>query len=164
VCLKLIHSILLHIILSSILVALKEKLMNRWARDLSDLARVSGAQHSMLLLMRRALFLKKIGNNKGAKNSVKRLQPSAQFLFGGKVGDVTKDLKASEELNPLYGKYSKNGGVGSKNSTFYHRGRGRGRGGGRGYQGKKRGGGGNHSGSNRGGSSSGSRLDRFKDS
>ena len=145
--------------------ALKEKLMNRWARDLSDLARVSGAQHSMLLLMRRALFLKKIGNNKGAKNSVKRLQPSAQFLFGGKVGDVTKDLKASEELNPLSGKYSKNGGVGSKNSTFYPRGRGRGRGrgGGRGYQGN-RGGGGNHSGSSRGGSSSGSRLDRFKDS
>ena len=146
---------------SSMMIALKEHFLGKWAKDLSDLAKVAGMQHSLLLMMRRALYLKLISSKKGAKSSVKRLQPSQKYLFGGKVGEVCKDLKASEELNPL-ASYSKNGGKGRKNSyTPFNKkgGGGRGRGG---YRGGKsfRGGGANSGGTSRGGSS---RTDRFKD-
>ena len=32
---------------------------------------------------------------------VKQLRPSPEFLFGGKVASLVKDLKNSAELNPL---------------------------------------------------------------
>ena len=38
---------------------------------------------------------------KGAREQVKELNPSTQYLFGGQVSEVSKDLKDSEELNPL---------------------------------------------------------------
>ena len=103
------------LLFSGIFMALKEKLLNKWAKDLSDLAKITGAQHNKLLMMRRALYLKRITKAKGAKTSVKRLSPNEHFLFGGQVGEVCKDLKASSELNPL--STSKNGGIGRKNTS-----------------------------------------------
>ena len=57
----------------------------------------------------RNLYLKRFGTSKQARAQVKELVPSTEFLFGGKVTDLCKELKASAELNPLAGGSSKRG-------------------------------------------------------
>ena len=47
------------------------------------------------------MWLKRIGEQKGARAQAKELAPTTEFLFGGKVKDISMDLKASQELNPL---------------------------------------------------------------
>ena len=47
------------------------------------------------------MWLKRIGEQKGARAQAKELSPTTEFLFGGKVKDLSMDLKASQELNPL---------------------------------------------------------------
>ena len=46
-----------------------------------------------------------------ARAQLKDLAPSTEFLFGGKVGALCKDLKDSAELNPLasHGSFPKRG-------------------------------------------------------
>ena len=64
--------------------------------------------------------MEKVTPRKGAKMKVKRLQPNAQYLFGGKVGEITKALKDCQELNPLaVGGNSFNSSGRGGNSLFY---------------------------------------------
>ena len=49
----------------------------------------------------RGIYLQRVKEEKGAREQVKGLNPSTQYLFGGQVSEVSKDLKDSEELNPL---------------------------------------------------------------
>lgn len=68
-----------------------------------------------LLLLRRNLYLKRVGHNKQARAQLKELVPTTEFLFGGKVTDLCQELKASAELNPLSGgKKTRGGAWGSK--------------------------------------------------
>ena len=71
--------------------------MVSWAKDMTDLARLVAYLHNNMLLMRRfssfrpripllnlmlrSLYLKKVSRVKQAKNKVKALNPTTEFLF-----------------------------------------------------------------------------------
>ena len=70
------------------------------------------------------MYLKRIGNAKQARAQVKQLKPSPEFLFGGKVSSLVKDLKNSAELNPLARPQfqSNRSSYGTRNSFSYNKG------------------------------------------
>ena len=47
------------------------------------------------------MYLTRIKEQKEARAQVKRLHPSTKFLFGGHVKELSQDIKAAEELDPL---------------------------------------------------------------
>ena len=49
----------------------------------------------------RSMYLKKVSTVKQARNKVKALHPTPEFLFGGQTGDVCESLSNSAQLNPL---------------------------------------------------------------
>ena len=61
-----------------------------------------GNQHNHLTLLRRAQFLDKVTQTQNARNICKRLNPSKDLLFGGKLGDVAKHLKDSSQVPTNY--------------------------------------------------------------
>ena len=99
------------------LINMKDSLMVSWAKDMTDLARLVAYLHNNMLLMRRfssfrpripllnlmlrSLYLKKVSRVKQAKNKVKALNPTTEFLFGGGVGELCLAFSYSAELNPL---------------------------------------------------------------
>ena len=52
-------------------------------------------------MLRREQVLDKITQQKGARSICKKLNPTNALLFGGKLGEVAKNLKDSGQLNPL---------------------------------------------------------------
>ena len=64
------------------------------------------------------MWLKRIGEQKGARAQAKELPPTTEFLFGGKVKDLSMDLKASQELNPLAIVPFKRGGHHRRGANF----------------------------------------------
>ena len=50
---------------------------------------------------RRAPYLQNITQAKNTRTIVGRIRPSDEFLFGGKLAEVSKNLKDSAQLNPL---------------------------------------------------------------
>ena len=54
-----------------------------------------------LILSCRSQFLLQVKEAKGAKSLMKAINPTTEYLFGGKAKEVGQDVKASEELNPL---------------------------------------------------------------
>ena len=101
----------------------------------------------------RSLYLKRIGNAKQARAQVKLLRPSSEYLFGGKVSTLVKDLKNSAELNPL----ARTQFQGYKNS-YYQKNNYTSRGFIRGYKNNGKG----AKGRGAGNTSSGSRINKFK--
>ena len=141
---------------SQILKYLRQSLMDHWAKDLSDVTKIAGATFSRTLIMRRHQYERLVGNYKGARTQLKRLQPNREFLYGDKVGSLCKDLEVSSHLSPL----GLNRGRGKERGRGWYSTAGRGERGG--YRPGYRGGRG------RGGSSStrgrgSSRVDQFKD-
>ena len=49
----------------------------------------------------RGMYLTRIKEQKEARAQCKRLHPSTEFLFGGQVKELSKDIRAAEELDPL---------------------------------------------------------------
>ena len=47
------------------------------------------------------MYFANVHKYKDARAQVKSLEPTTEFLFGGKVKDLCQDMKASMELNPL---------------------------------------------------------------
>ena len=47
------------------------------------------------------MYLTRIKEQKEARAQVKRLHPLTKFLFGGQVKELSQDIKAAEELDPL---------------------------------------------------------------
>ena len=52
-------------------------------------------------MMRRNLYLEGVTPKGGARNQIKRLQPTDKFLFGEGVGSIAKAVKHAADLNPL---------------------------------------------------------------
>ena len=63
--------------------------------------KILGAVFNEMSKARRAPFLQGITQVKNTRAIVKRLQPSDSFLFGGKLAEVSKNLKDAAQLNPL---------------------------------------------------------------
>ena len=80
---------------------IRDRLMNDWAKIMSDQVKMLAWEFNTLLTTRRGQFLFRITEHKNARSIVKRLNPSTRFLFGNKMGDVSRNLKDSEQLNPL---------------------------------------------------------------
>ena len=94
------------------------------------------------------MWLTRIREEKGARAQTKELLPSTEFLFGGQVKNLSQDLKASSELNPLSlgfpkkrggqgGSFARGSGAGGsfrggRGGRGHYGGRGRGAGSGRG--------------------------------
>ena len=95
-----------------IIKGVKEALMEKYAKLASDVVKVAGASFSKLLVMRRNQFEVVTGTWKGAKTSLKRLQPSRNFLYGNKVSELCKDLETSSNLSPLSGNRARGRGYG----------------------------------------------------
>ena len=76
----------------------------------------------------------KVTQTKNAGNIVKHLEQSSRFLFGEQLGKVAKNLKESDQLNPLaasarFNSNPRGGGSGSSRSWYSAGSRSRGRGG-----------------------------------
>ena len=80
---------------------IRDRLMNDWAKIMSDQVKMLAWEFNTLLTTRRGHYLFRITEHKNARSIVKRLNPSTRFLFGNKMGDVSRNLKDSEQLNPL---------------------------------------------------------------
>ena len=80
---------------------IRDRLMNDWAKIMSDQVKILAWEFNSLLMTRRGQYLFRITEHKNARSIVKRLNPSTRFLFGNKMGDVSRNLKDSEQLNPL---------------------------------------------------------------
>ena len=65
---------------SQIMKYLCQTLMEHWT------TKVAGATFSRILMMRRQQYEHLVGNYKGARTQLKRLQPDCEFLYGDKVG------------------------------------------------------------------------------
>ena len=101
---------------AAILSSLKETLAVTWGKDMTDLARVTASLYSTMLGMRRlvhffpslfasfwfcrGIYLKKVGDKKQARNRLKALTPSTEYLFGGNVGDLCHAVHQSFALPP----------------------------------------------------------------
>ena len=105
------------------------------------------------------MWLKRIGEQKGARAQAKELPPTTDYLFGDKVKNLSMDLKASQELNPLaIVPFHKRGGGHHRTGGSYAGGRGSGA---SGYQ-KPRGRGGPGARGRGGPSARGDRLSKFQ--
>ena len=62
------------------MMGVKETLMEKYAKLLSDIVKVAGASFSKLLVIRRNQFEVVTRTWRGAKTSLKMLQPSRHFL------------------------------------------------------------------------------------
>merc|ERR1719318_736222 len=105
------------------------KMLNEWGKTLSDQVNMSAWVFNQLLLLRRGQYLFRVTQEKNARQIIKRLDPSTRYLFGGKIGEVSKTLKDQDQINPLANKFKSNprgGGAGYN----YSRGGGYPRGGG----------------------------------
>ena len=108
---------------------LRSKMLNEWGKTLSDQVKMSAWVFNQLLLLRRGQYLFRVTQEKNARQIIKRLDPSTRYLFGGKIGEVSKTLKDQDQINPLVNKFKSNprgGGAGYN----YSRGGGYPRGGG----------------------------------
>jgi len=105
---------------------IRDRLINDWAKVMADQVKMLAWIFNQLLVTRRGQFLFRITEHKNARSIVKRLNPSTRFLFGNKLGDVSRNLKDSEQLNPLASstkfKTSFRGSGGS--SSWYSKGKG----------------------------------------
>ena len=63
--------------------------------------KILGAIFNEMSKSRRALYLQNITLVKNTRSIVKRLPPSDSYLFGGKLAEVSKNLKDAAQLNPL---------------------------------------------------------------
>ena len=54
---------------------------------------------SNIFLLLRSLYLKQFKNEKQIKSKLKSIHPTTEFLFGGKVFDLFKDLNATATVN-----------------------------------------------------------------
>ena len=112
--------------MAAVLDAIRNTMMNSFAKMLSDAVKMSAWQFNQLLQMRRGQYLEKITKEKNARAICKNLNPSDKFLFGEKLGAVCKNLKESAQLNPLSQQYGRSG-YGYRSSSGFRPGiRGRG--------------------------------------
>ena len=63
--------------------------------------KILGAVFNEMSKSRRAPYLQNITMVKNTRSIVKRLPPSDNYLFGGKLAEVSKNLKDAAQLNPL---------------------------------------------------------------
>ena len=73
-------------------------------KSCAALLKILGPQFNQMTVMRRDPFIKKFADNKGCKQIVKRLRPSDGLLFGGKLTETAKNMRASDQLTILTGK------------------------------------------------------------
>ena len=129
---------------------LRSKMLNEWGKILSDQVKMSAWLFNQILLLRRGQYLFRVTQEKNARQIIKKLEPSTRYLFGGKIGEVSKNLKDQDQINPLATKF-KNNPRGGAGYSGYSRG-----GGGYSRGGYPRGGG-----FSRGGGYNNARLERF---
>ena len=91
---------------------LRNKILNEWGKILADQVKMSAWIFNQLLLLRRGQYLARVTQDKNARQIVKRLDPSTRFLFGGKIGEVSKNLKDQDQINPIVQKFKPRGGTG----------------------------------------------------
>ena len=75
------------------------------------------------------MYLKRIKEQKEARAQAKELSPSTEFLFGGQIKNLSQDIKASGELNPLAITHYRGRGGHFLNTAPFSGGRGSGAGG-----------------------------------
>ena len=80
---------------------MRRTLFSSFGKKQSDVMKVLAGVFNNVLLMRRNNFLSKISIEKNARSMVKKLDPSEKFLFGDKIEQVAKNLRNSNQLNPL---------------------------------------------------------------
>ena len=81
--------------------ALSDKVITHFGKQSQYATKVLGAAFNEMSKARRAPFLQGVTQVKNTRAIVKRLQPSESFLFGGKLAEVSKNLKDAAQLNPL---------------------------------------------------------------
>ena len=128
---------------------LRSKMLNEWGKILSDQVKMSAWLFNQILLLRRGQYLFRVTQEKNARQIIKKLEPSTRYLFGGKIGEVSENLKDQDQINPLANKFKTNP-RGAGGYSGYSRGGGYYRGGG--YSG---------GGYSRGGGYNNARLERF---
>ena len=86
--------------------------------SMGSISEIAATGFNQLTLDRRAPMTELVMKDKNARNIVKRLQPTDQYLFGGSLAEVARNLKDSTQLNALTG----SGGFGKKFSANSNRG------------------------------------------
>ena len=76
-------------------------MITHFGKQSQSATKVLGAAFNEMSKARRAPFLQGVTQVKNTRAIVKRLQPSESFLFGGKLAEVSKNLKDAAQLNPL---------------------------------------------------------------
>ena len=97
---------------------LRNKILNEWGKTLADQMKLSAWLFNQLLLMRRGQYLFRVTQQKNARQIIKRLEPSTRYLFGGKIGEVSKNLKDQDQINPLVNKFKNTRGGGYSRAGY----------------------------------------------
>ena len=84
---------------------LRAKMLNEWGKTLSDQVKISAWIFNQLLMLRRGQYLFKVTQEKNARQIIKRLDSSTRYLFGGKIGEVSRNLKDQDQINPLTNRF-----------------------------------------------------------
>eukprot|EP00092_Neocalanus_flemingeri_P021070 GFUD01022828.1.p1 GENE.GFUD01022828.1~~GFUD01022828.1.p1 ORF type:complete len:460 (-),score=104.28 GFUD01022828.1:158-1537(-) len=87
--------------MADVLDAVRHKLLSDLAKTIADAVKLNAWQFNQITMMRRAQYLFKIKVDQNARAIVKKVNPTDQYLFGDKLGQVCKNLKESGQLNPL---------------------------------------------------------------
>ena len=86
---------------AEVLAAVRDNIVRKFGKQMMTVCSVLANSHNLLTMTRRQPRVDLVTNSKNARTIVKRLQPSDQYLFGGKLADVAKHLKDSSQVDNL---------------------------------------------------------------
>jgi len=86
---------------AEVLTAVRDTVVVRYGKTTRSVTKILGSLYNELTKARRSPYLAGITDWKNTRTIVKRLAPSDEYLFGGKLAEVSKNLKDSTQLNPL---------------------------------------------------------------
>ena len=93
---------------AQIFTALRSELQDNIFKKAATALKLMADSHNKITHLRRHQFVDSVSAGVSARNMVKRLQPSKDFLFGGEISKVCKTLKDGNQLaNPLQRSNSK---------------------------------------------------------